>query len=387
MRHFDFTIVIIFILSYSFSLHSQTLDTLVDVGGYNMHFNIIKGEGTPILFEAGGGNNGSVWNGILESIHKVTGTTLITYDRSGFGKSELNPNITEDSKFGILNGIKELETGLKILGFDDDIILVSHSYGGFYNALYASKHPKNVKHIILIDVVTNSLWNDELLGLYHSDPVLKKDYQENMGMYYLDKNYTETANIMRNITFPPNCPIINIFSENSFSDAPEAYTNRWIKLHKEFGDHKDNIKNIIAQGSAHYIFRDNPGLIINSIIKAYIKTLDEDMQNAILKKALDNAIELSVEAKKREMETLHSESDFNSWGYQFMRSGQLMKALEVFKLNVFLFPESWNVYDSYGEALMNAKRNEEAIEMYAKSIALNPENDNGKKMLLKLKQE
>lgn len=387
MRNSSFTIVLVFILS--FSMHSQSLDTLVDVGGYNLHFNIIKGEGTPIIFEAGAGNDGSVWNNILRSINKVTGTTIITYDRSGFGESELNPNITEDSKFGILNGIKELETGLKILGFDDDIILVSHSYGGFYNALYASKHPKNVKHIILIDAVPNSFWNEKFLNMYHSDTIRKEDFQQSMGMYFLIKNYRETANIIRNIEFPSNIPITNIFSENSFPNEPEdlEYNNRWLKLHNEFPDNHPNSLNIVAHGSAHYIFRDNPGLIINSIIKAYIKTLDEDMQNAILKKALDNAIELSVEAKKRETETLHSESDFNSWGYQLMRSGQLMKALEVFKLNVFLFPESWNVYDSYGEALMNAKRNGEAIEMYAKSIALNPENDGGKKMLLKLKQE
>ena len=84
MKHANFTFILIFL--YSISLQSQSLDTLVDVGGYNLHFNIIKGEGIPILFEAGGGNDGSVWNNILDPISKVTGTTLITYDRSGFGK-------------------------------------------------------------------------------------------------------------------------------------------------------------------------------------------------------------------------------------------------------------------------------------------------------------
>ncbi|WP_437372105.1 hypothetical protein [Maribacter litoralis] len=54
MKHFYFAYLTIF--------------SLVDVGGYNMHFNIIKGEGVPILFEAGGGNDSSVWAPILESI-------------------------------------------------------------------------------------------------------------------------------------------------------------------------------------------------------------------------------------------------------------------------------------------------------------------------------
>ena len=123
MRHF----LITFLVIISFSLHVQSQDTLVDIGGYKMHFKIMKGEGTPILFDAGAGNDGSVWDNILEKIHKVTGTTLITYDRSGFGQSELNPKLKNDSDFGIQNGINELETGLSMLGFNDEIILVSSS--------------------------------------------------------------------------------------------------------------------------------------------------------------------------------------------------------------------------------------------------------------------
>lgn len=80
MRYFYFKFLMFFFLSLP--LCSQSLDTLVDIGGYSMHFNIWKGSGTPILFEAGGGNDASVWDGVLEKIHKVTGTTLITYDRS-----------------------------------------------------------------------------------------------------------------------------------------------------------------------------------------------------------------------------------------------------------------------------------------------------------------
>lgn len=43
-----------------------------------------------------------------------------------------------------------------------------------------------------------------------------------------------------------------------------------------------------------------------------------------------------------------------------------------------LFPDSFNTYDSYGEVLLQANRKTEAIEMYMKSIELNPENENAK---------
>jgi hypothetical protein len=62
--------------------YPQTLDTLINVGGYKLHFHIIKGQGMPILFEAGGADNATVWNDLLTRISDITGTTLITYDRS-----------------------------------------------------------------------------------------------------------------------------------------------------------------------------------------------------------------------------------------------------------------------------------------------------------------
>ncbi len=380
MRYFYFKFLIVFFLSIS--MHSQSQDTLIDVGGYNMHFNIMKGEGTPILFEAGGGNDGSIWNDILEKIHSVTGTTLITYDRSGFGKSELNPNLKNDSDFGIQNGIKELEKGLSKLGCDNDIILVSHSYGGLYNLLYARKHPKKVKSVILIDATLSDFWNEELLTMrdMHVDI---STIPKPSGDYYMNSNFNETMRYTRSMKFPGNTPITNVFPENSFPSFPEILSNRWRKLHKELGDDNDNVKNIIAKGSGHAVFQDNPALIINTVIKVYSETLEEEQQNAQLQKALDNAIELSIEAKVNN----RSEHDLNELGYSFLRNEELDKALEVFKLTTILFPDSFNAYDSYGEALLKANRKAEAIEMYGKSIELNPENENGKNVLLQMKQE
>ncbi|MBW8243014.1 alpha/beta fold hydrolase [Muricauda oceani] len=380
MRHFFLKFSIIFFSSIS--MYSQALDTLVDIGGYKMHFNILKGTGTPILFEAGGGNDGSVWNDVLGKIYKVTGTTLITYDRSGFGNSELNPNLKKDSDFGILNGIKELDTGLSRLGFNNEIILVSHSYGGLYNLLYTNKHPEKVKSVVLIDATPPDFWNEEFLAMRDQNVDINS-IPKPSGDYYLNVNFNETMRYVRNLDFQENIPILNIFPENSFPGFPEVLSKRWRKLHEELGDHKDNVTNIVAKGSGHAVFQDNPGLIINAIIKAYSRTLDNEQQDELLQKALDNAMELSIEAK----ENNRSEQDLNALGYSFLGNEELDKALEVFKLTTILFPDSFNAYDSYGEALMKSNRKEEAIKMYEKSIELNPKNENGRKMLMQLKQE
>ncbi|WP_081977616.1 alpha/beta fold hydrolase [Cellulophaga baltica] len=383
MRRFHFKFFLILFLP--FTMHAQTLDTLVDVGGYRMHFKIIKGEGTPILFESGADSDGTVWDHLLNKIHTVTGTTLITYDRSGFGKSEVNPSLKNDSDFGIINGIKELETGLSKLGYNKDLILVPHSYGGFYTTLYASRHPNDVKYIIRIDANLVAHYTDEVLQMMGAQGVPPKT-PETLGSYYLGTTYPETVKLLRTIDFPSNVPVIDITSPIN-RGFPDFYWTLVQNAHKDFVDAESNRVRLIAEGSGHNIHLDNPGLVINAIIKAYAQTLNENDKKVLLEKALDNAIALAVAAKKTETENKHSESDLNDWGYTLINNQEIEKALQVFKLSTMLFPDSFNAFDSYGEALLLSNNKPEAIKMYEKSIALNPENENGKDVLLQIKQE
>ena len=46
-----------------------------------------------------------------------------------------------------------------------------------------------------------------------------------------------------------------------------------------------------------------------------------------------------------------------------------------------LFPLSWNTYDSYAETLLKHGEKQDAVKMYQKSIELNPDNENVKKVL------
>lgn len=83
-----------------------------------------------------------------------------------------------------------------------------------------------------------------------------------------------------------------------------------------------------------------------------------------------------------------SEWEFNQLGgnllYRSSFEGHERLALEVFKINTFLFPASFNTYDSYAEGLRETGKKQEAIIMYQKSIALNPNNEEGKKNLEEL---
>ena len=64
-----------------------------------------------------------------------------------------------------------------------------------------------------------------------------------------------------------------------------------------------------------------------------------------------------------------------------MASKKLTDALEIFKLNTRLYPDSFNTFDSLGECLLLMGKKEEGIKAYNKSLELNPRNENAKKII------
>jgi len=102
----------------------------------------------------------------------------------------------------------------------------------------------------------------------------------------------------------------------------------------------------------------------------------------------DKASQTYADIKTKTPDFVFKENEVNSWGYWLMMAyGKIKEAIGVFKLNVELYPESSNVYDSLGEAYMMNGDKELAIENYQKSLELNPKNANAIARLKKLKEE
>lgn len=99
------------------------------------------------------------------------------------------------------------------------------------------------------------------------------------------------------------------------------------------------------------------------------------------------ATSVTVDSETFESTDRNIEANLNRTGYQLLAKDKVKEAIEVFKLNVMFYPDSWNVYDSLGEAYAEAGEIEKAIENYKKSIELNPDNENGKKALEKLQKK
>lgn len=91
--------------------------------------------------------------------------------------------------------------------------------------------------------------------------------------------------------------------------------------------------------------------------------------------------------KKLAAKDIMREYAMNNIGYVLMRKKQYQDAIKIFQLNVAAYPESFNVYDSLGEAYMESGDKELAIKNYEKSLELNPDNKNGAEKLKHLLKE
>ncbi len=95
-------------------------------------------------------------------------------------------------------------------------------------------------------------------------------------------------------------------------------------------------------------------------------------------------------AAYQEVKTQHpdnpavEEGNLNQLGYQFIRSKDAKKAIDIFKINTLLYPTSSNAFDSLGEAYMLNGDKEMAKKSYALSLEFDPKNDNAVKMIRKL---
>ena len=111
------------------------------------------------------------------------------------------------------------------------------------------------------------------------------------------------------------------------------------------------------------------------------RVMGKVIETSGIKAALEKYIKLK--SKHREKYNF-LEEDFNALGYKLLGKGKVQDAIEVFKLNVDCFPDSANAFDSLGEAYMKNGDKKNAVINYKKSLELNPENKNAKKMLKEL---
>ena len=119
-------------------------------------------------------------------------------------------------------------------------------------------------------------------------------------------------------------------------------------------------------------------------------SIDEQLRSMVMAGKYDEAV---AAAKKYLEDPLHRyykddlETKVNDFGYRLLNQNKFEQANKVLQMNVQLFPESANVYDSYAESWWKLGNKEEAIRYYKMAISKDPNGvtgENAKKMLEQL---
>ncbi len=250
----------------------EAVETLVLIGKYHLNFKFVKGGDLTILLEAGGGMDSNEWNRIAPALAQKTGATVVSYDRAGFGKSDL-----PDNKHDMQEEVEWLWLGLQKLNLNRKLILVGHSFGGWMIRMFASEHPDVVRGMVFVDPFTNEFV--DLLGIEYLDnhPMAGKlpfDASQPDKLTKLQRalvrmvgdGLSPKMEIMRKTSIPPGIPVLLITSGRQF--LPKIVEQEaWRRAHEQMIASIEGATLVVAEKSDHMIPFRQPDLIIEAVIK------------------------------------------------------------------------------------------------------------------------
>ncbi|MDB5208030.1 MAG: beta-lactamase [Flavisolibacter sp.] len=142
----------------------------------------------------------------------------------------------------------------------------------------------------------------------------------------------------------------------------------------------------------------SPDVFIDEIAGFYLPDMKEAngfglsasvklVRSVLEKSGYKNAIQEVKKQRKINTGFELTENEINGWGYKLLKQNRIQDALEIFKLNVFLYPSSANAFDSLGETYADNGDTELAIKNYEQSLKLDPQNSNATQQIQKLKSK
>ncbi len=111
--------------------------------------------------------------------------------------------------------------------------------------------------------------------------------------------------------------------------------------------------------------------------------INENVTNLFVKADLLEKIGKKSDAEliqKRIVKVAASEADFNLIGYQYLGAGKRKEAIDIFRKNVKSHPDSWNAFDSLGEAYAENGESKLAIENYTRALNMVKDEANRKRI-------
>ena len=356
-----------------------TADKYVLVDGHKMHYHV-AGTGSPtVVFEGGVTDDLNSWNAIFSETARFT--RAVRYDRMGIGASEST---------SAPRSFKQMATELYSLLHNGQLlppyILVGHSMGGPIIRAFADLYPGEIVGMVFLDCMTeydiNGFPKDSVEHNLPPESVGNSNNPVDKELYLLRTEVYSDFKEIRSFHPLPDVPVhVFIGQKNVY---PQVVINRMEWYTKTISNQTESGLTVLPY-SSHRIQDDYPGLVVLAIHQMLFPNAEKRLRQTLQQNGVDSCIAQYKKMKAVYLGGLITEGTLNKLGYEMLRADKTKDAIKLFLLNVNMYPNSFNVYDSLGEAYAKEGNKKDAIKNYEKSLAKNPANTNAKKMLKQLK--
>jgi pimeloyl-ACP methyl ester carboxylesterase len=231
----------------------------------------VRGDGSPtVVFEAGGGEDSSVWAGLEAEVRGREAVRTFVYDRAGLGRSAPAP-----PPYRIDYEADALRAELDRHGIAAPVVVAAHSYGGFVATLVAAADER-IAGVVLVDANLASYFDEQrleqLLATYRPQyPELERAAPELARvMIPLMEAYPATVERLRGVDIPHEIPTIDISAERTWVDAPED-VEAFRRAHEKFVAASPEREAVFARDSGHHVMHDRPDVVLDAITRVVAK--------------------------------------------------------------------------------------------------------------------
>ena len=236
------------------SSQSAVGDALVDIGGRRLHVSC-TGTGSPtVILEAGLGDSSETWNAVQPAVAGFT--RVCAYDRANKGTSDPDPRPEFRTSRVIIDDLSRLLRAAPISG---PYVLVGHSLGGAHIRLYASRFPKDVVGMVLVDAShENQIARFTATGAPLPLPVAGQNSER--------ADMEASLNEVGKERWRADIPLIVVSHGQKVANAVPNITDEqaarieaaWLELQRELTSRSSQGRLVIAEKSGHYVQVEAP---------------------------------------------------------------------------------------------------------------------------------